>query len=111
VSRGKKLELNLGAHFDESWSEVAEKKEKKITDILEPNKHFLVFKREKRRGKVVTLVGEFHLNKDDSSTLLKDLKKSLGCGGTLKDNFMEFQGGLQIKLKPALEAKGFRFKR
>ncbi len=59
----------------------------------------------------MTLVGEFHISKEDSSSLLKDLKKSLGCGGTFKDNFMEFQGELQAKLKTSLEDKGFRFKR
>jgi len=111
LSRGKKLNLFIGADIDDGWSQVQTPSKTKISnEILEPSKHFLVFKREKRRGKVVTLVGAFQLSKEDSSKLLKSLKKKLGCGGTYKDNFMEFQGELQIKLRELLSKNGFQFK-
>jgi len=111
LSRGKKLNLFIGADIDDGWSQVQTPSKSKISnEILEPSKHFLVFKREKRKGKVVTLVGAFQLSKDDASKLLKSLKKKIGCGGMYKDNFMEFQGELQVKLKELLVKDGFRFK-
>ncbi|MEA1916632.1 MAG: translation initiation factor, partial [Campylobacterota bacterium] len=79
-------------------------------DILTPTQHILHFKKEKRRGKVVTLVGRFSLHVDDVKKLLKELKQSLGCGGSYKEPYMEFQGELQEKLKEALKKKDFRFK-
>ena len=111
MARGKKLDLFIGANFEDGWSEVqAPKKAKISSDVIEPAKHFLVFKREKRRGKVVTLVGEFHLKKEDANAVLKTLKKKLGCGGTYKENWMEFQGEVQQKLRELLMREGFRFK-
>ena len=111
MSRGKKLNFFIGADIDDGWSQVQTPSKPKISnEILEPSKHFLVFKREKRKGKVVTLVGPFQLSKDDASKLLKSLKKKIGCGGTYKDNFMEFQGELQAKLRELLIKDGFRFK-
>ena len=111
MSRGKKLDLFIGADIDDSWSEVQTPRKTKISDeILEPSKHFLIFKKEKRRGKTVTLVGEFQMPKEDSTALLKTLKKKLGCGGSIKDGWMEFQGELKDKLRELLIKDGFRFK-
>lgn len=111
MSRGKKLDIFIGANIDDGWAEVqTQKKSSSSNEILEPSKHFLFFKKEKRRGKTVTLVGEFQVEKSDSASILKKLKKSLGCGGSFKDGWMEFQGELKDKLKPLLVAEGFRFK-
>ncbi|WP_457748384.1 translation initiation factor [Sulfurimonas sp.] len=111
MSRGKKLDIFIGADFDESWAEVqSPRKTKRSNELQEPGKHFLVFQKEKRRGKTVTLVGEFHISKDDATTLLKMLKKKLGCGGSIKEGWMEFQGELKEKLRPLLLAQDFRFK-
>jgi len=110
VSRGKKLDLAIGASFDDDWAVVEEKKTTAVT-IKQPKEHTLVFKREKRRGKVVTLVGEFFLEKKEAQNVLKKLKASLACGGSFKDGWMEFQGEVQERLKPLLEKEGFRFKR
>ena len=111
MSRGKKLDIFIGADIDNGWSEVQSPRKSKIAnEILEPAKHQLFFSKEKRRGKTVTLVGEFFLEKDDSSKLLKTLKKKLGCGGVFKDSFMEFQGDLKTKIRPFLVDENFRFK-
>lgn len=111
MSRGKKLDIFIGADIDDSWAQVeSPRKSQTVSKTLEPAKHSLYFSREKRRGKVVTLVGEFHLNKADATAILKKLKKSLGCGGSYKENFMEFQGELKEKLRPLLVDLGFRFK-
>ena len=111
MSRGKKLDLFIGAEFNDTWAEVQTPRKSKVSnEILEPFKHQLFFSKEKRRGKVVTLVGEFLMLKDDCNATLKILKKKLGCGGTYKDNFMEFQGDLKDKIRPLLVDAGFKFK-
>lgn len=111
MSRGKKLDIFIGPDIDDSWSLVQSERKTAISEeILEPSKHFLVFKKEKRRGKTVTLVGEFHLAQNEITETLKNLKKKLGCGGSVKDGWMEFQGELKIKLRELLVQDGFRFK-
>jgi len=112
VSRGKKLDLTMGSNFSDGWNEVTEKKSSNTsTQILLPKEHQLVFTREKRRGKVVTLVGRFSLSKEDITALLKLLKKKLGVGGAYKEPWMEFQGELQDKLRDLLLKEDYRFKR
>ena len=111
MARGKKLDLFIGADIEDGWVEVQSPRKTKLTnEFQEPNKHFLVFQKEKRRGKTVTLVGEFHIPKEDSAIVLKMLKKKLGCGGSFKEGWMEFQGELKEKIRPLLVAEGFRFK-
>lgn len=111
MSRGKKLDIFVGADIDDSWAEVQSPRKSTVSnEILEPSKHFLVFKKEKRRGKTVTLVGEFQLPKMDATATLKILKKKLGCGGSFKDGWMEFQGELKDKLRALLTELEFRFK-
>ncbi len=112
MSRGKKLDLQIGADVDDaSWDVVSEKRMSTFSERLEPSKHQLVLHKEKRRGKVVTLVGPFHLEADEAKNVLKTLKKKLGCGGTISEEFLEFQGDIQPKLREHLEAMDYRFKR
>jgi len=110
MAKGKKLDLDLGAKFGSDWAEVSDVDKKIKTEIQTPQKHQLHFSKEKRRGKVVTLVGPFALSDQDAKTLLKKLKKSLGTGGSYKEAFMEFQGELKEKLKELLLKEAFRFK-
>jgi len=111
MSRGKKLDLFIGADISDSWNEVQTTRKSTIQDEnKEPSKHQLFFAKEKRRGKVVTLVGEFFMPKDEVTKVLKLLKKKLGCGGAYKDNMMEFQGDLKDKIRPLLVNEGFKFK-
>jgi len=106
--RGKKLDIFIGAEIDDGWAEIqAPRKTTLKSEILEPKKHALFFKKEKRRGKTVTLVGEFHIAKEDAAALLKTLKKRLGCGGAYKESFMEFQGELKEKLRELLIQEGY----
>ncbi len=102
----------MGADFDDGWQ--ADNKEKKkradSKEIRSPEKHRLHFAKEKRRGKVVTIVKPFCLSESELKQLLKQLKSKLGTGGTHKENTLEFQGELQEKLKTALETLGYRFR-
>jgi translation initiation factor 1 len=111
MARGKKLDLFIGADIEDGWAAVESPRKSKISDeILEPQKHQLHFSKEKRRGKTVTLVGPFSLSKESANSVLKRVKKRVGCGGSFKDGFMEFQGELKEKLRPLFIDEGFRFK-
>lgn len=102
----------MGANFNDEWtSDNKEKPKKKIsTEIRVPEKHLLHFAKEKRRGKVVTIVKPFYLNNNDLKALLKTVKKKLGTGGTVKENSLEFQGDVQEGLRLQLEKVGYRLK-
>jgi translation initiation factor 1 len=104
--------FEMGASFGDDWSsDNKDKPSKKTrTELKEPNKHQLHFAKEKRRGKVVTIVKPFCLERKALQTLLKTLKKKLGCGGTLKEDTLEFQGDIPEQLRKHLEAMEYRFK-
>lgn len=110
MNRGTKLSLDLGASWGDGWSMEEEKAPKEII-ILEPSAHRLVFQKEKRKGKIVTLVGPFHLSEESAQTTLSKLKKSLACGGAYKESWMEFQGDIAPKVRENLEKLEFRFKK
>lgn len=105
--------FEMGADFKDGWS--ADNKEKLSqgvsTEILPSDKHQLHFAKEKRRGKVVTIVKSFHLEKKTLEDLLKNLKKKLGVGGTIKEDSLEFQGDIPEVLRKHLEILGYTFKK
>ena len=108
--------FEMGADFGDSWesdnkNKITTAKSTSCKEILAPEKHQLHFAKEKRRGKVVTIVKPFCLAPNDLKTLLKNMKKRLGTGGTVKENTLEFQGELQAQLKPVLENLQYRFKK
>ena len=104
--------FEMGADFGDEWS--ADNKDKpnkqRSTEVKAPNKHQLHFAKEKRRGKVVTIVKPFYLAKSDLQALVKTLKKKLGTGGTVKENSLEFQGDIPNQVQQHLEAMEYRFK-
>ncbi len=111
MARGVKLDVDLGSDWGEGWNRLDDAVSKAAPTLLPPKQHQLVFKKEKRRAKTVTLVGPLHVSADDAKALLKTLKTTLGCGGTLKAEWMEFQGDIAPKLRELLEAQDYRFKR
>ena len=111
MARGKLLNLEIGVDFKDEWNEVTTISSNLISDeIIDINKHFLIFQKVKRRGKVVTLVGEFHRPKDEMMKLLKSLKKSLGCGGSYKNSMIELQGDIKDDVKKLLLREKYKFK-
>lgn len=108
----KKNLFEMGADFSDEWSsDNKDKPAKKIsTEVKAPEKHQLHFAKEKRRGKVVTIVKPFYLDKAALEALLKTLKKKLGTGGTVKEDSLEFQGDTPAMLRKHLEVLGYRFK-
>lgn len=109
MSRGTKLSLEIGASWNEGWNLEEEKTSTALT-LLQPADHRLVFQKEKRKGKPVTLVGPFCLSEADAQKHLSSLKKSLACGGAYKEGWMEFQGDIAPKVREQLEKIGFKFK-
>ena len=103
----------MGADFGDDWSSDNKNKlnKKVATEIKTPAKHQLHFAKEKRRGKVVTIVKPFQLDKKDLQALLKTLKKKLGTGDTVKEDSLEFQGDISDVLSKHIEALGYRFKK
>ena len=104
--------FEMGANFEEEWTSDNKDKSSKQTNtkIKEPNKHQLHFVKEKRRGKVVTIVKPFYLSKNDLKILLKTLKKKLGTGGTVKEYSLEFQGDIPNILRKHIGDLGYKFK-
>lgn len=108
--------FEMGADFSDEWKsdnkdKASQKQNNSCDEILPPQKHMLHFAKEKRRGKVVTIVKPFCLAKKDLQVLLKMIKKKLGTGGTLKENTLEFQGEIEEQLRVILEKLEYRFKR
>ncbi|MDD3592272.1 MAG: translation initiation factor [Sulfurovum sp.] len=105
--------FEIGAKFEDAWSSDNKEKPAKnnTIEIKAPEKHQLHFAKEKRRGKLVTIVKPFHLEKKELQALLKTLKKKLGTGGTAKEDSLEFQGEITEILRGCLEGLGYRFKK
>ena len=103
----------MGADFGDEWSsDNKDKPSKKVsTELKTPEKHQLHFAKEKRRGKVVTIVKPFLLDKTTLQALLTTLKKKLGTGGTVKEDSLEFQGDIPELVRKHLELLGYRFKK
>ena len=111
-SREKNL-FDMGTDFGDDWSsDNKNKPDKKISiELKAPEKHQLHFAKEKRRGKVVTLVKPFYLDKTSLQSLLKTLKKKLGTGGTVREDSLEFQGDIPDALRKHIGDLGYRFKK
>ncbi len=109
MSTIRKNLFEMGSKFDDEWSSDNKTKatKKSKVEIKLPSKHRLYFAKEKRRGKVVTVVKPFCIAKGELNTLLKSIKKRVGTGGTIKDDSMEFQGDISDTLKGILEEFGF----
>ena len=108
----KKVLFEIGSALDndKAWQVEEEKNSSKPKEYKSPSSHALVLKMEKRQGKPVSIVGPFFLEKEALSTLCSTLKKKLSSGGSIKEEWLEFQGECREKIKVLLTEKGFRFK-
>lgn len=71
-------------------------------------------RREKRRGKWNTIIGELALSKNDAKLLLKDLRTALGTGGGLGESphgvEIVLQGDHRDAVVERLKAQGYKAK-
>ena len=104
--------FTMGANLEgDSWDTKKLKESNKSFKKISKDEHQLVFTLEKRRGKVVTLVGRFFLSNKGKKDILKLLKTKLGCGGSIKDEWIELQGDTKSKVIDILQPLGWRFKK
>jgi translation initiation factor 1 len=69
----------------------------------------LQMQRKGRGGKTVTiLTGWEAADHEALPTICKDVRKQLGCGGTVRDDEIELQGDLRRRVAPVLEGMGFK---
>jgi translation initiation factor 1 len=67
--------------------------------------------RKARKGKSVTLAGEFELTNETLQTIAKNLKSRCGSGGTAKDRVIEIQGDHRETVAAELARLGFRVRK
>ncbi len=83
-------------------------KELCVCDVLdkEIESRIKVYTKKAKFNKVVTVVEG--LNPDDIDNALRNLKKTLACGGTSRDNVIELQGDHKTKVKRVLIDMGYK---
>ena len=74
-------------------------------EIAKTEQRIHVRTEKKRFGKFITIVSGFQ--GVDLKTIAKDLKQTLACGGTIKNNTVELQGDHSRTVKPVLIKLGF----
>ncbi len=67
--------------------------------------------RKGRGGKSVTVIEGLQMPQQGKEALLKELKATIGTGGTVKDEALELQGDHCGTIMAALEKLGYRPKR
>lgn len=63
-----------------------------------------------RKGKGVCIITGTDLDDKALMSLASELKRRIGCGGSVKDGVIEIQGDNRDLLKQMLEQKGFNVK-
>ena len=66
-----------------------------------------VYKEKRKKGKVVTVVGNLVLAMPDMKDLARALRNALGIGGTAREEFVELQGDCQDRARAWLEKNGW----
>ena len=104
--------FTMGANLDqESWDTSKNKPKKIATKTIPKSQHQLVFTLEKRNSKPVTLVGRFKITENEKKVVLKLLKKRLGTGGTINNEWIEIQGDKKEAIINILETDGWKFRK
>lgn len=60
------------------------------------------------KGSGMTVVERLPLHPQGKEDLLKKMKKSLGCGGTVKEGRLEIQGDKKTRAAQILEKEGYK---
>lgn len=105
--KNKIFTIGTSMDFDTSWSFQIDKVEQNVK-IIAPQSHNLLIKKEKRNKKIVTIIGKFFIEKNDSDILLSEIKKYLGTGGSFKNGELLIQGDVQIQCKIFLIKHNFK---
>lgn len=71
----------------------------------------IICKYEKRKGKPITLLEGYNGATEDFKKLAKELKTTLGVGGSFKKDTIIIQGDYRNQIMEILKDKGFKVKR
>jgi translation initiation factor 1 len=71
----------------------------------------ILCKYEKRRGKPLTILEGYTGADSDFQALARELKSTLGTGGSVKDDCIIIQGDFRDRIMEILKQKGFKTKR
>lgn len=71
-----------------------------------PGRAVVRYERKGRGGREVTVVEQLALDAVELSAWLKELKKTLGCGGVVEGDALVFQGDQRDRLEPLLRKRG-----
>ncbi len=71
----------------------------------------LYVEKDKRRGKMATLITGYDGDCDEVRELAKYLKQQLATGGSVRDGEILLQGDVRDKVIVLLESKGYKTKR
>jgi translation initiation factor 1 len=73
-----------------------------------PSRAVVRYERKGRGGKEVTLVDKLGLPEADLAAWCRELKRALGCGGTVEGPVIVLAGDQRARLPGLLEARGVR---
>lgn len=73
-----------------------------------PARAVVRYERKGRGGKEVTLVEKLDLGAAELETWCRDLKRALGCGGSVDRGAILLAGDQRARLTPLLEGRGVR---
>jgi len=71
-----------------------------------PPRAVVRLERKGRRGKEVTVVEQLELSLTEKEAWLKDLQRTLGCGGTLEEGALVLQGDHRPRVEAYLQQRG-----
>ncbi|MFH4969107.1 translation initiation factor [Gaetbulibacter sp. M240] len=71
----------------------------------------IICKYEKRKGKPITILEGYNGAQEDFKILSKEIKTTLGVGGSFKNEKIIIQGDYRDKIMSLLKDKGFNVKR
>tara|TARA_B100000378_G_C18021448_1_gene404322 strand:+ start:673 stop:1002 length:330 start_codon:yes stop_codon:yes gene_type:complete len=71
----------------------------------------LICKYEKRKGKPITIIEGYTGTDEDFKKLAKEIKTTLGVGGSFKNEKIIIQGDYRPQIMEMLQDKGFQVKR
>ena len=84
--------------------------EDEVVSLAPEKQRIRIYREKRKKGKVVTIVGDVILVKPDMKDLAKALRKALGVGGTARKGFIELQGDCQDRARGWLTDNGWGLK-
>lgn len=71
-----------------------------------PPRAVVRLERKGRRGKEVTVVAQLELSAPEKEAWLRDMRRALGCGGTLEEGALVLQGDHRVRVEAYLQQRG-----